>query len=152
MYGRCPDGTRNIVSERISGGPAKTASHFAWPNNPVYPRHFGETAAAGFVGITRTFPHRLKWGVGLVTPKDVLAIVFGGVLLYMMVRVFQSPTRWFIRVVIQGALGLVALWGWDRLFLSHGWAVGLNPVTGAAVGVLGPAGFLLLVAVKVLLF
>lgn len=56
-----------------------------------------------------------------------------------------------MRVILTGAMGLVALWGWDRLFVPHGWGIGLNPVTGATIGLLGPAGFLLLVAVKVLI-
>lgn len=86
-----------------------------------------------------------------MNPRDFLAIIFGGVLLYVIVRVFRSPVQWALRVLINGALGLVALWGWNMLFIHHGWAIGLNPVTGVTVGLLGPPGFLLLVAVKVLI-
>ncbi len=83
-------------------------------------------------------------------PRNFLAIVFGGVLLYIVIRVFQSPVRWAVRVFINGALGLVALAIWNHLFVHHGWTIGLNPVTGATVGVLGAPGFLMLLAIKVL--
>lgn len=86
-----------------------------------------------------------------MNPRDVLAIVFGGILLYTAVRVFQSPVKWALRVVINGAVGLAALWAWNLLFVHHGWTIGLNPVTGLTIGILGPPGFLLLVAVKVLI-
>lgn len=85
-----------------------------------------------------------------MNPRDFLGIVFGGVFLYILVRVFQSPAKWAVRVLINGVVGLLALWVWDMVFTSHGWAVGLNPVTGLTMGVLGAPGFLLLLAVKVL--
>ncbi|MCY0878075.1 MAG: pro-sigmaK processing inhibitor BofA family protein [Firmicutes bacterium] len=83
-----------------------------------------------------------------MSPRDVAAILFGGMLLYVTVRVFQSPLRWALRAAINGLFGLGALWVWDQLFKSHGWAVGLNPVTGATIGVLGPPGFVLVVLVR----
>lgn len=86
-----------------------------------------------------------------MSPRDLLAIVFGGIVLLIIVRVFQSPVRWALRVIINGAVGLIALGVWDAIFAAHGWSIGLNPVTGVTVGVLGPAGFLLLIAVKVLI-
>ncbi len=86
-----------------------------------------------------------------MNPRDFLAILFGGMLLYVIVRAFQLPTRWAMRVLVNGAVGLAALGGWDLLFRHHGWSIGLNPVTGATMGVLGPAGFLLLIAVKLLI-
>ncbi|MCL5115537.1 MAG: pro-sigmaK processing inhibitor BofA family protein [Firmicutes bacterium] len=85
-----------------------------------------------------------------MNPRDFLGIVFGGVLLYIIVRVFQSPVKWAVRVLINGAIGLAALWAWNMAFTAHGWAIGLNPVTGLTVGVLGAPGFLLLVAVKMM--
>lgn len=85
-----------------------------------------------------------------MNPRDFLGIVFGGVLLYIVIRVFASPAKWLLRVVINGLIGLVAIWGWNLLFTSHGWTIGLNPVTGLTVGILGAPGFLLLVAVKIL--
>lgn len=86
-----------------------------------------------------------------MNPRDFLAMVFGGIMLFVIVRVFQSPTRWAVRVLVNGAIGLTSLWAWDLIFRQHGWSIGLNPVTGATIGVLGPAGFLLLVAVKLLI-
>lgn len=80
-------------------------------------------------------------------PSVILAIVFGGVVLFLMVRIFQSPVKWALKV-LQGSLGLVALGVWNHFFSQHGWAIGLNPVTGATIGVLGPPGFLLMVAIK----
>jgi inhibitor of the pro-sigma K processing machinery len=86
-----------------------------------------------------------------MNPRDIVAIIFGAVLLYTVVRVFQSPVKWVLRVLINGALGLAALAAWNMMLASHGWRIGLNPVTGTTIGVLGPPGFLLLVAVKVLI-
>lgn len=86
-----------------------------------------------------------------MNPRDLFAIVFGGLILFIIARVFPSPFKWAIRVLITGTLGLVALWAWNGLFTYHGWAIGLNPVTGLTIGVLGPPGFLLLVAVKTLI-
>lgn len=86
-----------------------------------------------------------------MNPRDFLGIVFGGVFLFIMLRVFQSPAKWAVRVLLNGAIGLMALWAWDMIFTPHGWAVGLNPVTGLTVGLLGAPGFLLLLAIKVLI-
>ncbi|MCY0900135.1 MAG: pro-sigmaK processing inhibitor BofA family protein [Firmicutes bacterium] len=83
-----------------------------------------------------------------MNPRDALATLFGGILLYVVVRVFQSPVRWALRVAMNGLVGLGALWAWDHVFRTHGWAIALNPVTGATIGVLGPPGFILLVLVK----
>lgn len=85
-----------------------------------------------------------------MNPRDFLAIIFGGVMLYIIIRVFQSPMKWALRVLVNGGIGLVALWAWDMAFTAHGWAIGLNPVTGVTIGVLGAPGFLLLIAVKML--
>ncbi len=81
-------------------------------------------------------------------PNVVLALVLGGVVLFMMIRVFQSPVKWALKVLLQGSLGLVALGIWNHFFSQHGWAIGLNPVTGVTIGVLGPPGFLVMVAIK----
>jgi pro-sigmaK processing inhibitor BofA len=86
-----------------------------------------------------------------MSPRDALALIFGGIVLLIVVRVFHSPLRWALRVMVNGVVGLVALGLWDVIFATRGWAIGLNPVTGATVGVLGPAGFVLLLAVKVLI-
>ncbi len=72
-------------------------------------------------------------------------------LLYVVVRVFDSPVKWLLRVGMSGIIGLAALWAWNALFIHHGWGIGLNPVTGATIGILGAPGFLLLVAVRVLI-
>ena len=86
-----------------------------------------------------------------MAPKDYLAIAFGCAVLYVLVRVFDAPVKWLLRVLGGGVLGLGALWVWNTLFTPHGWGIGLNPVTGATVGLLGVPGFLLLVAVRVLI-
>lgn len=86
-----------------------------------------------------------------MNPRDILGIVFAVLLLYVVVRVFDSPARWAVRVMVNGAVGLAALWAWDMLFRTHGWTIGLNPVTGLTIGLLGSPGFLLLIAVKVLI-
>lgn len=86
-----------------------------------------------------------------MSPRNFLAIGFGGIVLLVIVQVFQSPLRWALRVMVNGVVGLAALGVWDVIFSSRGWVIGLNPVTGVTVGVLGPAGFVLLLAVKVLI-
>ena len=84
----------------------------------------------------------LSWG---------LAAAAGAALGYLALqRLRPSAARWILVVFVQGMAGLLALGVWNRVFVHHGWGIGLNPVTGLTVGILGPPGFLLLVAVKVL--
>lgn len=86
-----------------------------------------------------------------VNPRDILGLVFVGLLLYVVARVFTAPFRWGLRVLINGAVGIALFALWDGIFRSHGYAVGLNPVTGLSVGLLGVPGFLLVLGAKFLL-
>jgi inhibitor of the pro-sigma K processing machinery len=80
-----------------------------------------------------------------------LAAALLAVLLYVGVRAFWTPIRWGLRLLMNAALGALGFYAWNRWIGHSHWVVGINPVTAGAVGLLGVPGFMLVLAMKILL-
>ncbi|PSR32884.1 MAG: hypothetical protein C7B46_12425 [Sulfobacillus benefaciens] len=88
-------------------------------------------------------------GMAMLQPKDILAGVFGILVVYLLTRVFSGWARWMVRSVINIAVAVLVLWAWDRT-LGAGFHIGINPITASVVGLLGVPGFLLVLAARAL--
>ena len=76
-----------------------------------------------------------------------LALV-GLFLLVAVVRLFRKPLKLALRVVLNSALGLLALWILERTAPVTGLTLGVNWFNALTVGVLGLPGLGLLLLVK----
>ena len=80
---------------------------------------------------------------------EITALALVGLfLLVAVVRLFRRPLKLALRVVVNGALGLGALWLLNSAAPVTGLTLGLNWFNALTVGVLGLPGLGLLVLVK----
>ena len=83
---------------------------------------------------------------------EITALALVGLfLLVAVVRLFRRPLKLALRVVVNGALGLGALWLLNSAAPITGLTLGLNWFNALTVGVLGLPGLGLLLLVKWLL-
>lgn len=64
------------------------------------------------------------------------------------VRLFSSPLKLAVRVLLNAALGFLAMWLLNLTTAYTGLSLGLNLFNGLVVGILGVPGFVLLVLVR----
>jgi inhibitor of the pro-sigma K processing machinery len=69
-------------------------------------------------------------------------------LLVAAVRLFSAPLKLALRVLLNAALGFLAMWLLNLTTGFTGLSLGLNLFNGLVVGVLGVPGFVLLVLVR----
>lgn len=80
---------------------------------------------------------------------EITALALVGLfLLVAVVRLFRRPLKLALRVVVNGALGLGALWLLNSAAPVTGLTLGLNWFNALTVGVLGLPGLGLLLLVK----
>ncbi len=80
---------------------------------------------------------------------EITALALVGLfLLVAVVRLFRRPLKLALRVVVNGALGLGALWLLNSAAPVTGVTLGLNWFNALTVGVLGLPGLGLLLLVK----
>jgi inhibitor of the pro-sigma K processing machinery len=80
---------------------------------------------------------------------EITALALVGLfLLVAVVRLFRRPLKLALRVVVNGALGLGALWLLNSAAPITGLTLGLNWFNALTVGVLGLPGLGLLLLVK----
>lgn len=80
---------------------------------------------------------------------EITALALVGLfLLVAVVRLFRRPLKLALRVVVNGALGLGALWLLNSAVPITGLTLGLNWFNALTVGVLGLPGLGLLLLVK----
>ena len=83
---------------------------------------------------------------------EITALALVGLfLLVAVVRLFRRPLKLALRVVVNGALGLGALWLLNSAAPITGLTLGLNWFNALTVGVLGLPGLGLLLLVKLVL-
>ena len=78
-------------------------------------------------------------------------IALGLTLLFLLVaavRLFSSPLKLAVRVLLNAALGFAAMWLLNLTTDYTGLSLGLNVFNGLVVGILGVPGFVLLVLVR----
>ena len=81
----------------------------------------------------------------------VEAVALGLVALFLIVaavRLFSSPLKLAVRVLLNAALGFGAMWLLNLTSSWTGLSLGLNLFNGLVVGILGVPGFVLLVLVR----
>ncbi|MCI2056583.1 MAG: pro-sigmaK processing inhibitor BofA family protein [Oscillibacter sp.] len=69
-------------------------------------------------------------------------------LLLALVRVFRTPLKLAVKLLVNTLLGFLALWAVNLTAGITGFALGLNIWNALTVGVLGLPGFLLLLLVQ----
>ncbi|MBQ2061971.1 MAG: pro-sigmaK processing inhibitor BofA family protein [Oscillospiraceae bacterium] len=69
-------------------------------------------------------------------------------LLVAAVRLFSAPLKLAVRVLLNAALGFLAMWLLNLTTGFTGLSLGLNLFNGLVVGILGVPGFVLLVLVR----
>ena len=77
--------------------------------------------------------------------QKILAAILAGFFLVALLRVFSSPFRLALKLLLNTLLGFLALWA---VRLTAGIALGLNLWNALVIGVLGLPGFVLLLLVQ----
>lgn len=70
----------------------------------------------------------------------VALYLVGIFVLCLLCRIFLTPLRWLLRMMVRAMLGGLLVFVWNRLLGGVGWALGLNPFTALLGGVLGMPG------------
>ncbi len=80
--------------------------------------------------------------------QTIIAAVLGGFFLIALLRVFRAPLRLALKLLLNTALGFLALWAVELTAGFTGIALGLNLWNALVVGILGLPGFVLLLLVQ----
>lgn len=80
--------------------------------------------------------------------QTIIATVLGGFFLIALLRVFRAPLRLALKLLLNTALGFLALWAVELTSGFTGIALGLNLWNALVVGILGLPGFVLLLLVQ----
>jgi inhibitor of the pro-sigma K processing machinery len=91
-----------------------------------------------------SFISGLNWDVNVV-----VAFIFGLLLIYLIGRVFLMPIKIIFRLIYNGIIGGLILWGLNFIGAYIGFTIAINPITALTVGFLGLPGVILLVLFKI---
>ena len=80
--------------------------------------------------------------------QTVIAVLLGGFFLIALIRVFRTPLRVALKLLLNTLLGFLALWAVNLTAAWTGIALGLNLWNALVIGVLGLPGFVLLLLVQ----
>lgn len=89
--------------------------------------------------------------MGLVDTKIILSALLLLILIFAVVRIMHKPIQWTLKLVVNCAIGLVAIMIVNYLGSFMGIHLPVNPISVLSVGVLGLPGMLLLVCMNFLL-
>ncbi len=81
----------------------------------------------------------------------VIAILFGIFVIYLLAKLLWPPVQFILKFLIRMLIGVVILVAFNYLGAIWGLSIGVNPVTGFTVGLLGVHGLLLLAVLAYLL-
>ncbi len=76
--------------------------------------------------------------------QKMLAAVLAGFLLLALLRVFSTPLRLALKLLVNTLLGFLALWAVNLTAAVTGVSLGLNLMNALVIGILGLPGFVLL--------
>ncbi len=76
--------------------------------------------------------------------QKLLAAVLAGFLLLALLRVFSTPLRLALKLLVNTLLGFLALWAVNLTAAVTGVSLGLNLMNALVIGILGLPGFVLL--------
>ena len=80
--------------------------------------------------------------------EKILACCLAGFFLIALLRVFSTPLRLAIKLLVNTLLGFAALWAVQLTAAFTGIALGINLFNALIVGVLGLPGFVLLLLMQ----
>ena len=80
--------------------------------------------------------------------QTVIAVLLGGFFLIALIRVFRTPLRLALKLLVNTVLGFLALWAVNAASAVTGIALGLNLWNALVVGILGVPGLVLLLLVQ----
>ncbi|SMB87036.1 inhibitor of the pro-sigma K processing machinery [Desulfonispora thiosulfatigenes DSM 11270] len=83
--------------------------------------------------------------------KIILSALLLLILIFAVVRIMHKPIQWTLKLVVNCAIGLVAIMIVNYLGSFMGIHLPVNPISVLSVGVLGLPGMLLLVCMNFLL-
>ncbi len=78
----------------------------------------------------------------------ILSYVFGLLLIVVVVRLFYTPIRWAMTVLLNGLIGGGILWLVNLVGGSVGLFVAVNPVSALIAGFLGLPGVIVLLVIN----
>jgi inhibitor of the pro-sigma K processing machinery len=78
----------------------------------------------------------------------IAAYGFGLLIIYLLARMLIVPLRILTFLLVNGAIGGLALWAINLLGAYFGLHLALNPVTALVTGLLGAPGVLLIFALS----
>ena len=76
--------------------------------------------------------------------QKIIAAILAGFFLIALIRIFRTPLRVALKLLVNTLLGFLALWAVNVTAGITGIALGLNLFNALVIGVLGLPGFLLL--------
>ncbi len=76
--------------------------------------------------------------------QKMLAAVLAGFLLLALLRVFSTPLRLALKLLVNTLLGFLALWAVNLTAAVTGVSLGLNLMNALVIGILGLPGLVLL--------
>lgn len=81
----------------------------------------------------------------------LLLIGFGIVLFYLMGTFFETPMKILFKVLVNGALGGLALMVLNFLGVIVNFSIAINPLSALTLGFLGIPGLVLLIALRLVI-
>ena len=76
--------------------------------------------------------------------QKIIAAILAGYFLIALIRVFSTPLRLVLKLLLNTLLGFLALWVVNLTAGFTGIALGLNLLNALVIGILGLPGFVLL--------
>lgn len=80
-----------------------------------------------------------------------LLIAFGIVVLYIMGAVLETPLKWLFRLLVNAAVGGLALGGLNLAGALVNFSLAVNPASALLVGFLGIPGIVLLLSLRLVI-
>lgn len=81
----------------------------------------------------------------------ILMAVAGIFILWLIIKLFLTPIKWIVKLLINTAVGFAGLWVLNYFGAFFGISLGLNWINALIIGVLGFPGLVLLLALKYLI-
>ena len=80
--------------------------------------------------------------------QKIIASLLVGFFIIALIRVFRTPLRVALKLLLNTLLGFLALWAVNLTAAWTGSALGLNLLNALVIGILGLPGFVLLLLVQ----
>ena len=80
--------------------------------------------------------------------QKIVAVLLAGFFVIALLRVFSAPLKLAVKLLVNTLLGFFALWMVNLTAAATGVALGFNLCNALVIGILGLAGFVLLLLVQ----